>query len=203
MSQVSGRQQSKEERFWTWFVSNEMMLFDFERDRERIFDLLLAELHRVHSDLAFEIGPSQEGRRELVLSAGGNREAFPAIKALAAAAPAMPRWRVTKFRPRRNEPFVLEYGGKRVDSGEIRASVLSSGHALGLRLYFPDYSAEDIDIWRYICYLILDHVLGEYDVETKIGPIEFMSLDRHSDEPRVPLDDLAPLFDRCFERLRQ
>lgn len=33
--------------FWQWFQRNETMLFEFERDREKTFDLLATELRKV------------------------------------------------------------------------------------------------------------------------------------------------------------
>ena len=45
------------EEFWNWFIHHEVDLFDFEADREKIFDQLAAELQKVDPDLAFELGP--------------------------------------------------------------------------------------------------------------------------------------------------
>jgi hypothetical protein len=72
ISAFSGRAfASPETVFWRWFQANQEKLFDFERDQERIFDLLLAEMHKVDSDLTFEFGPEKNGKREFVISAGG------------------------------------------------------------------------------------------------------------------------------------
>ena len=80
-----------EAAFWKWFASNEARLFSFERDQEAIFDELGAEMHRVNSDLTFEFGPVQNGKREFVISAGGIKSAFPAVKALYRSAPELKR----------------------------------------------------------------------------------------------------------------
>ena len=58
-----------EEAFWKWFQRNENSLFDFEKDRERTFDLLGAEMHKLNPNLTFEFGPKEDGRREFVISA--------------------------------------------------------------------------------------------------------------------------------------
>jgi hypothetical protein len=74
-------------QFWAWFVSNEAMLYDFEKDMERIFKKLAAELNRVDPNLTFEFGPKKTDGREFVVSAGGIKSSFPAVVSLVSAAP--------------------------------------------------------------------------------------------------------------------
>ena len=64
-------QATPESDFWLWFEKNQISLFDFERDQERTFNRLAAEMHKVHPSLTFEFGPKTGGRREFVISAGG------------------------------------------------------------------------------------------------------------------------------------
>jgi hypothetical protein len=78
---------SPESDFWRWFQKNENALFDFERDQERTFDRLAAEMQKVDPSLTFEFGPKDDGRREFVISADGIVEAFPKVESLYAAAP--------------------------------------------------------------------------------------------------------------------
>jgi len=72
---------TSQQRFWDWFIQHEIELFDFESNREEIFDQLAAELQKVDPDLAFEFGPKKP-RREFVVSAGGIKRAFAAVKSL-------------------------------------------------------------------------------------------------------------------------
>jgi hypothetical protein len=80
--------------FWQWFDAHQDELFDFEVDQERIFNDLSEQLIQVHPQLTFEFGPKADWR-EFVISAGGIREAFPAVSSLVAAAPKLDRWRIT------------------------------------------------------------------------------------------------------------
>jgi len=89
------------EQFWKWFNENEGELFDFEVDKERIFDRLASQLRKVDPNLTFEFGPKQAGKREFIVSAGGVKRAFAAVTSLIAKAPNLNRWRITGFRPRR------------------------------------------------------------------------------------------------------
>jgi hypothetical protein len=65
-------------------------LFDFAKDRERVFDQIAAELAKVDPDLTFEIRP-KEPARDFVISAAGMKRAFPAVVGLSTAAPRSPR----------------------------------------------------------------------------------------------------------------
>lgn len=102
------QERSPEARFWSWFEENESRLFAFENKQEQNISELLRELHRIHESLTFEIGSETKGLREFIISADGNRAAFPFVIRLADAAPSLPRWNIVKFRPRRTEPcFIL------------------------------------------------------------------------------------------------
>ena len=81
--------QTPEARFWKWFVANADRLFHFELDQERVFDALRAQLHRVATGLTFEIGQIDDGKREFVISADGDRVLFPYVERLVAAAPSL------------------------------------------------------------------------------------------------------------------
>ena len=54
-----------EENFWKWFQQNETALFGFEQDQERIFDTLLARMHKVDPRLTFEFGPVDDGETRI------------------------------------------------------------------------------------------------------------------------------------------
>jgi len=197
------KQDFKEHRFWAWFRQNEEMLFSFERDREQVFDLLNTALAHVSADLTFEFGPVEDGARDFVISAGGIKSAFPMVEALVAAAPAMPRWDIIKFRPRRNPIMELTYADKTVKPQDVDFCLLSNGRELGVHLFFSEYSQEEEQKWGQIGYLLLDEALGEYDVETKIGPIKFFHFNDHLDRERYPLPMLPEMFDAHFASLKR
>lgn len=162
---------SPESDFWKWFQSNEALLFDFEQDQERIFDEVLAEMHKVDSSLTFEFGPKSDGRREFVISADGNKDAFPKVESLYASAPKLPKWILVKFRPRR-EPFDIEYGGIAVKAETVLVRLEPEGDKADITMYIPGYSEMRRDSFLPIAYLMLDQALGEHDVEMRVGTIE-------------------------------
>jgi hypothetical protein len=185
-----------EEQFWIWFTRNEDDLFSFERDQERIFGRLFGELQKVNPELTFEFGPKKQSR-EFVISAGGIRSAFPAVVALAKAAPALPRWQVIAFRPRRSPVNTVEIGNLRIDPEVVQFTLLDNGKTAGIYLYIPGFQ-ETETAFKQIGYLLLDEALGEFDVEERLGLIKMLPIDAEEVGDRHPLADLPPLFDELI-----
>lgn len=188
-----------QEQFWHWFVAHQDELFDFETDQERIFDELSAQLNRVNPHLSFEFGPKTD-QREFVISASGIREAFPATSSLVAAAPKMDRWIFTAFRPRRNPLNSIQIGESFVEPGDVEFSLISKGSLIGIQLFIPGFR-EDNTTLKQIGYLMLDEALGEYDVETKIGPIKMLPPESPRTIQRYPFTELPSLFDQLASTL--
>jgi len=179
----------KEQQFWTWFKQREDALFNFDRDQERIFDEIDMALANVSSLLTFEFGPVTNGVREFVISADGVKSGFPAVEALAAAAPVLPQWNIIKFRQRQTPILELSYADKTVNPSDVEFCLLSNGRELGVYLFFDAYSEDETLIWRNIGFLLLDQALGEFDVATKVGPIEVFHSDAHPDAARFTLSE--------------
>lgn len=189
-------QDSKEAVFWKWFQANEVRLFDFEKDQNRIFRELKAELEKVQPELTFEFGPKKDGVREFVISADGLRAAFPAVVTLADKAPALRRWKFIKFRPRREPMIELERDGTRIKIEQIKFTIEPDGDKAGITLFMDGYEDSRHNTFAGIGFLYLDSCLGEYDVETKVGFIEFKSGTVPSKLAKHPLSELPVTFDR-------
>jgi len=191
---------ASEQQFWKWFKNNEQMLFAFETDRERVFDKLAEQMAKVNPDLTFEFGPvKKDGKREFVISAGGIRKAFPAVESLFNAAPALGRWQFIKYRPRRVPLNDLEFGGKLVKVKDVYFGMYKDGDKVGFILFFDGYREKEKNIFGNIGYLLLDEALGEYDMETKVGFIEFHGRDSKQYEDSRPIGELAKSFDAYFQ----
>jgi hypothetical protein len=187
---------SPEQDFWRWFQRNEAALFDFERDQERTFNRLAAEMHKVHPSLTFEFGPKQGNRREFVISADGIREAFPKVESLFAAAPPLPKWKFIKFRPRR-EPFDLTYDGVSVKASAVSVLLQPDGQKAGLTVVIPGYTRAAHKTYLGIAFLLLDQAIGEYDVETRVGFIDVQAAST-AGPAGYPLRELPAAFDAFF-----
>jgi hypothetical protein len=187
------------QQFWHWFSQHEAEIFNFEADRERVFDELAIELQKVDANLTFEFGPKQS-TREFVISAGGIKRAFPAVSALVDSAPRLEHWRITAFRPRRTPPNIVEFRGKRVNSKDVKFTLLDNGKVAGLHLFIPNFREDDADL-KQIGYLLLDDVLGEYDVEARLGLIKMLAPETSTLGERHYLTELPAHFDKLVARL--
>jgi len=190
---------SDKDEFWGWFVQHEDELFTFEGEAEQLFDELATALQRVHPDLTFEFGPRSE-KREFIVSAGGLKDVFPVVASLVGAAPKLPRWNITAFRPRRPLPVSVEFRGVSVNSKEVQFSLLDNGKVVGVRLFIPGFREDNMS-WKQIGYLLLDETLGEYDVESSLGLIKMYSPEVHTQEKRYSLSQLPDAFDALVDRL--
>ncbi len=191
---------TQEEKFWKWFVKNQDMLFEFEEDRENIFDKLASEMNKVHPNLTFEFGPVLEtGIREFVISAAGIKDAFPAVEALFDSAPTLSKWKFIKFRSRRKPLNDLNFGGKSIKASEVHYKMFNDQEKIGLIIFLDGYNDAEKEIYGNIGFLFLDEALGEYDIEMKVGFIEFHSRESEYFGGARPLTELADHFDEYFK----
>lgn len=190
-----------EETFWKWFQKNENMLFYFESDQERIFNELASQMNKINGDLTFEFGPIETtGKREFVISAGGIKSSFPFVESLYSTAPTLKNWVFIKYRPRRNPLNDLEYGGVSVSVDEVYYKMFKDNEKVGIIVFINGYNEQQKDIYGNIGYLFLDEALGEYDIETQVGFIEFHGRESKYYEGAFPLKDLANDFDAYLGR---
>ncbi|NUP08834.1 MAG: hypothetical protein HOW73_22535 [Polyangiaceae bacterium] len=200
--QVTSAARSPNQVFWDWFVANEDRIYDFESNREAIFDEVGAAMRKVHPDLTFEVGVAgSEKKRDFVISADGIKDAFPAVEELYAAAPDLPRWQVVKFRPRVGTGMTVEIDGVKVEPEKIRYRLSPEGGKLGIVLCMEGMTPTTDARFKQAGYLLLDGALGEYDVETKVGFIDFVGPSTTRCEPDRHLADLARDFDAQYNRL--
>lgn len=161
--------------FWDWFRSNTGFLQGYLENVVEVIGEVGRRLDAVDPRLAFEMGRADDGVYEFIVSADGLSDLFPEVRAMTDAAPEIPGWRVIAFRPRKQDPAGSAVGFKGVD-------------VLAKALWYRSSPTEDrIDITLSVTgqpkqaaerlighiFLLLDATLGEYDVATRIGVIEF------------------------------
>lgn len=168
--------------FWNWFRGNAPSLQTLSSEDDPLWSELESRLSALHPDLTFELGSSDEERREFVISAGGSREAFPAVRALAAAAPDLPRWRVVPFRPRRAHLAGVSVFGLALSPEQVRFELQPEPGGTGIVMYIPGYEKSDHARYVAAAFVLLDRALGEVDVEMKLGSVELRPLREGSGE---------------------
>jgi hypothetical protein len=166
--------------FWRWFETNAPAIAADVRGLKRrpkasrlTTHDLTARLRRIHPMLVHEVGVDADGDVELIVSADGNRAAFDAVLRTVGAAPVLPGFKVTAFRRRAEPEIVLGMFGQEVRLEDIRYEAWPEDDRMGVRLYIPfDLDEPERHAMGFV---LLDMALGEFDVETGLGSIEFAS----------------------------
>jgi len=199
--QVVGR--SKERRFWNWFTRNEGRLFQFEADQDAIFADLGSQLRTVHPDLVFEFGPVLgDGKRDFVVSADGLLRVFPAVESLVAEAPALERWSWVKFRQRGKPHVEMSFADIAVNFDTACYAMLPRGDHVDVTILFESYNEDSRPLYEQIAFLILDHLLGEFDVVTRVAQVDVAPSSADLTQCK-PLSDLPAEFDAYMAKQRK
>ncbi len=83
--------------------------------------------------------------------------------------------------------MTITFGDRTVRPEDVGFCLVSNGRQLGIYLFFGGYHENERQTWGQIDYLLLDQALGEYDVETKVGPIQFFPSTAHPNAVRYAL----------------
>jgi len=183
--------------FWQWFAQNAAALYA-DHDLVAVMKKITVELKRVSPGMLCELSSAQEDR-SLILSADGDAELFPVVQALYAARPNVAGWKIVAFRQRRppNELKSLEFEieGKKYDPTACSFVAQRNGDRLDIALFSP---TEDVsDHVKTIMMVMVDHVIGEYNTETRISGIDYLPRSK-TWKTAKPLPALAQLLDETF-----
>ncbi|KRD47780.1 hypothetical protein ASE52_10135 [Acidovorax sp. Root275] len=160
-----------------------------------------ALIERHLSGLALEMsGGDGDAVVDLIVTAHGSTENFPLLMQVVAAAPVLQSYRVRAFRERTTQPdFPIGMDGFELATSEVLVACGQDDGQAALEIRFGREIPEDYrDHARNMAFIMLDHVLGEYDFAVKVGAVDFV--DEASDPltPWVPLSQFVPVFDRYW-----
>lgn len=191
---------SKKDEFWNWFMKYQKTYYNEIENleiRKTIFNDLWTELRKVHPDLAFEFSPIHEnGIREFTVSAEGVKELFPIVEKLIESAPKIENWQFNAFRQRvPGDEFEIKYGELKISYSDIYFRYADGPYGkLGIELNIRDYDGNVQT--QNATYILLDGLLGEYDVTMGIDWIEWVKLEESNIENLNPLTSLRTLLDQ-------
>jgi hypothetical protein len=172
--------------FWNWFTDEAPSLWT--APMVDAMQRIQRELEKQHHGVFAELG-SDGGGRLLVLTADGDRSLFPMIQQLFAARPKIKGWKIVAFRQREAKPFSkISMNNRDLDPAALRYVARQKNDKLDIKLYVPGYTEGDKELGL-MAFLALDHTVGEYDVETKLGGIEVLPIAQ------------APTVSRALEEL--
>lgn len=166
--------------FWNWFKTNSSKYYYLNQitnleEKEKLLDDFLKQLHSYCDKLFFEIGGVPNERQELIISAEGNKSYFDKVETLVAEAPKLSDWEIIAFKPSIGLDFVTEYKLIKLDPREIWFLPLENEdnlQALGLGIYFPNYSSQKKNVFIEGAYQLLDAILGEKSAALDILHLE-------------------------------
>mgnify|MGYP001594626882 CR=1 FL=1 len=179
--------------FWKWFTETAETL-RAESDLRKTMERITGELAKAYQGVLAEIGSDGDDRL-LVLSADGIKDLFPAVQELYAARPIVKGWTIVAFRQpaKPGAPtLTIEMGDQKIEPAQLKFVATPAGAKLDLEVYIPGFTTNEE--MGQIGFVILDHVLGEYDMETKVGGIRFAALAEAPAAAR-PLAELPALID--------
>jgi hypothetical protein len=186
--------------FWRWFRDHETELLRVRTGHEAIAGDLDRALSRVDTNLTWEFGPADAAPREFVISAGGVKAAFPVVQRLASGAPVLPRWKVTPFRQRSPDVTEVHIDGIALDARHVEFLMEPEGTLLALVISVPNFRPTPTKAYEQAVYLLLDAMLGEYTVETKIGAIDIGGVENRKPGQWQPLTSVARAVDAVAVR---
>jgi hypothetical protein len=181
--------------FWAWFEKNAQSLHD-DADLRHTMETIGAQLETRHPGVFAEIG--QDGdERLLVITADGKKDLFPVVQAVYAARPTVPGWKIVAFRQRSKpeDMMAIEMNGKKLDPKTMQFVAHKNGDLLDLKVFIPGFTK--LEDYGTAPYIVLDHTIGEYDMETKIGAIVWAAAEKGPKHAR-PLTELPAVVDEAF-----
>ena len=186
-----------EQEFWSWFEKNSEDYFQLdENNYDLLFNKLGLQLSKYHKDLTFEFSiEMNQGKREFIISAEGMVSAFPAVIKLVEEAPSLEKFNVVAFRQRQNSEQEIYFEDIVLNTEDIFFTYREDKQmdCLDIVIYIKGYSEEN-DQFIAATFIMLDSLIGEYDVGVKLGAINFEPYQKEKEAQ--PILNLVSLVDK-------
>lgn len=176
---------SPEQEFWNWFLSNKKKIekfVDSNHSDYSVYELLTKKMRAYHDEIVPELTKTKDDKYVLIITPDGIKAGIEPTIALAAAKPDIENWIVEKFRQPSDE-ITLEWDGLTYPSSdiEIAAKINHEKEVVDITVFIRNMN-KDEKKYQNLAFLYLDHILGEFNVLTKVGYIEFSNLDQDKRE---------------------
>lgn len=185
--------------FWREFADTEAALHAMPL-RERVEEgNVLLERHL--EGLALEMsGGDGDAVVDLIVTAHGSIDCFPLLMQVVAAAPRLQHHALRAFRERTQQPdFPIGMDGFELSTSEVLITCSQDDGQAALEIRFGREIPQDFqDHARNMAFIMIDHVLGEYDFAVKVGAVDFVEESADPDAEWTPLCLLPPVFDRYW-----
>lgn len=185
--------------FWREFADTEEALHALPL-RERVEEGN-ALLERYLEGLALEMsGGDGDAVVDLIVTAHGSIDRFPLLMQVVAAAPTLQHHTLRAFRERTRQPdFPIGMDGFELSTSEVLIACGQDDGQAALEIRFDREIPQDFhDHARNMAFIMIDHVLGEYDFAVKVGAVDFVQESADLDAEWTPLSTLPPVFDHYW-----
>ena len=187
--------------FWEWFENNHTDYNNFnetyEQEAEKSVELLDAitkELKKFSEGLFVEVSATEE-KKELVITAQGNREFFADAYALVASAPSIGSWEFIALKPALGLDFNFQMADVTINPDEILFMPLEADEYpddVAIRLYHKAYTTEEGATRNAVIvglYAALNMLLGEKNSTLDLQYVDFDDMP-HPKEQTFPFSEL-------------
>lgn len=168
--------------FWQWMQEHEADMYALlSRNPEEAVRTISRWYLKDYKECSFEISPVKEnGKMQLMISANGERSKFPLIQKIVEAAPVLQKFDVVAFRQRKVPDDIrtveLALSGVMIKAEDVYFHSRKENQMLHITVHIEHFDgSKEYKIGGFI---LLDALLGEYDVETYLGNIEFRPLEQ-------------------------
>jgi hypothetical protein len=170
---------TKAATFWNWFSDHRIALEDFINDPNRdyaIYHLLTDELQKF-SELLYPEITVKDDKYILIITPNGISEGIEPTREIVAAAPPFNNWEFVRFRQPMDD-VSLEQEGLQYESDQIEILPQLDGEEdkVNIMVFIRNMN-KDPRAYQTLAFLYMDHILGEFNVITKVGYIDFKHLD--------------------------
>jgi hypothetical protein len=163
-------------RFWKWFEDNANSIAAVKSGNDPILQKIIRELRKVHPNLDFEMGLSDDDLLEFIVSANGIKSVFPVVEKLVACAPTLPNWKIIAFRQPKGSVEEILYENFLLKTEDVWFSYKRRMDKVDLTIYIRNLTPGNEEQAIGASFILLDNELGEYLVATGIGFIEHKPL---------------------------
>jgi hypothetical protein len=200
-SSLSSEQKSRIAEFWQDFLKEESAWRPLPlREKYEAMDAFVKQYYPKLAFELFDVG-EQKGITGICITAHGNVKEFPLLMDLFHSAPPLAHYEIDAFRSRRKGGggFNMEMAGFKLSASDVLIGYYAAGQQVGLEIRFAsEIPPEQEKTSRNMAFIMLDHLIGEYDFAVKVGPVKFVEVWSEGIRAPTPLDKFPPLFDRFW-----
>lgn len=199
-SPAGSKSKISESEFWSWFEEQRTDIEHFIDSTDRNLDIfhgLTAQMKRYNNYLFPELSKSAGGKYILVITPDGISEGLEPTQKLANECPGFNNWEIKKFR-QPNEDFKIEHDSVNFLPSDIKIipEVDEQNEKVNIRVFIRNMEKDEMT-YQQLAFLYFDHILGEFNVITRVGYIDFHNLsENQSVKDSINLIELRKLIEK-------